>query len=96
MKRSAPDLHQYAVQMPKAATSEIPDVDTIRHDSLKGGGSDPLSLRFRLVEYERGTGDFIRVLLENSGFPEAVENATRLIAGNDGSHFCLEPVGFVQ
>ncbi len=75
---------------------DFPDAETIRHDSIRAGGSDPLSLRFRVVEYESSTGDFVRVLQENSGFLEALENTSRLVAGREGSHFRLEPVCFVQ
>ncbi len=63
---------------------------------MQAGGADPLGVRFRVVEYERVTGRLIGVLLENSGFLEALANTSDLVARGTASHFCLEPVGFVQ
>ena len=76
--------------------SMIPDYQTIRQEALSAGGVDLMSLRFRVVEYEKATGEMIGVLLENAGFRDAVEETQAFIRENEDSHFCLEPVGFIQ
>ncbi len=73
-----------------------PDSESIRQDALLAGGVDLMSLRFRVVEYEKSTGDLIGVAVENAGFRAAVEKTQKLIERNSESHFCLEPVGFIQ
>lgn len=55
-----------------------------------------MSLRFRVVEYEKTTGEMIGVPIENAGFRDAVEETQTLIHAHADSHFCLEPVGFLQ
>jgi hypothetical protein len=74
----------------------IPDYQTIRNDALMAGGVDLMSLRFRVVEYEKATGEMIGVLLENAGFRDAVAETQAFIRESQDSHFCLEPVGFIQ
>ena len=101
MKHSVCQLHlnvvkKPVVNQPQPTFFDLATAELIRQDSIKAGGSDPMSIRFRVVEYERGTGQMVRVLLEDSGFLEALENTTALLAVSDASHFCLEPVGFVQ
>ncbi len=84
------------MKKPNTAFADLPDAATICHDALLAGGLDPLSLRFRVVEYERASGELIRVLSENSGLLEALENTGPFIAGSSGSDFRFEPVGFLQ
>ena len=76
--------------------SMTPDFQTIRHEALMAGGVDLMSLRFRVVEYEKSTGELVGVPIENAGFRDAVEETNALIRENAASHFCLEPVGFIQ
>jgi hypothetical protein len=73
-----------------------PDFQTIRQEALMAGGVDLMSLRFRVVEYEKATGEMIGVAIENAGFRDAVEETHAMILENSDSEFCLEPVGFVQ
>jgi hypothetical protein len=75
---------------------QTPDFQTIRHEALTAGGIDVMSLRFRVVEYEKTTGELIGVAIENAAFPDAVQETQAMIRENDSSHFCLEPVGFLQ
>ncbi len=63
---------------------------------MLAGGIDLMKLRFRVVEYEKSTGDLIGVAIENAGFRVAFEKTQKLIERNSESHFCLEPVGFLQ
>jgi hypothetical protein len=76
--------------------SIIPDYQAIRHEAMMAGGIDLMSLRFRVVEYEKATGEMIGVAIEEAGFRTAVEETQALIRENSDSHFCLEPVGFIQ
>jgi hypothetical protein len=73
-----------------------PDFQTIRHEALAAGGIDLFSLRFRVVEYEKSTGEMIGVAIENAAFRDAVEETQAMIREKAASHFCLEPVGFIQ
>jgi Cu/Ag efflux protein CusF len=73
-----------------------PDVQTIRHDALMAAGVDLMTMRFRVVEYEKSTGELIGVAIENAGFRDAVEETQAMIREKAASHFCLEPVGFIQ
>jgi len=73
-----------------------PDFQTIRHEAIVAGGIDLMSLRFRVVEYEKATGELIGVAIENAGFRDAVEETQAMIREKAASHFCLEPVGFIQ
>jgi hypothetical protein len=75
---------------------QTPDYQTIRHDALMAGGVDLMNMRFRVVEYEKETGELIGVAIENAAFPDAIEETQLMIRENDGSHFCLEPVGYLQ
>jgi hypothetical protein len=92
MKQFSGLTHQRGVQ----GQTGIPDFETIRQDAVLAGGLDLMSLRFRVVEYEKVTGEMIGVPIENAGFRDAVEETQALIRENAASHFCLEPVGFLQ
>ena len=74
----------------------MPDVSTIRNNALLSGGIDPVSLRFRVVEIQKSTGEFLGVPVEDLGFFDAVETTKSLIEDSEDSHFLLEPIGFVQ
>ncbi len=80
----------------QSSSAELPDALAIRDDLLRAGGLDPASLRFRVVEYEKTSGDFIGVPEADLGFIDAVTRVQSLLAFNDDRHFCIEPVGFVQ
>jgi hypothetical protein len=71
-------------------------LQTIREDALLAGGIDPMSLRFRVLEYEKSTGELIGVPIKDAGFRDAVEETQSLIRAKEASHFCLEAVGFIQ
>jgi hypothetical protein len=68
----------------------------MRREALLSGGVDPMILRFRVLEFCVSSGELLGVPVSNLGFPEAVETTQALIASNQNSHFCLEPVGFIQ
>jgi hypothetical protein len=70
--------------------------ETIRQDAMLAGGIDVMSLRFRVVEYEKATGELLGIPIEDAGFRDAVEETQALIRRKSDSHFCLEPVGFLQ
>lgn len=68
----------------------------MRNEAISGGAIDPMSLRFQIVEYNKASGEQLAILAYDLGFRAAVEKAASLIPGRDQSHFCLEPVGFIQ
>lgn len=74
----------------------LPDPQTIRNQALLAGGVDPMFLRFRLVELEQQTGEVLGIQAHDIGFREAVEMTKSLLRDGRDSHFCLEPVGFLQ
>ena len=55
-----------------------------------------MSLRFKIVEYHKESGRQLAILDCNLGFQDAIEKAASLIPVREQSHFCLEPVGFIQ
>ncbi len=73
-----------------------PDVGAIRSNALGSGGIDPVTLRFRVVEYDKFTGQLLGIPVEDLGFFDAVETTKGLIEDSEDSHFLLEPIGFVQ
>jgi hypothetical protein len=68
----------------------------MRQEALLSGGVDPMNLRFRVLEFCGLSGELLGVPVSDLGFPEAVETTQALIARRRNSHFCLEPVGFIQ
>jgi hypothetical protein len=81
---------------PNNAVHVSPDPDTIRFEALTAGGMDPMFLRFRVVELEQHTGHVLGIQAHNVGFREAVQMTENLLKDGRESHFCLEPVGFLQ
>lgn len=55
-----------------------------------------MTLRFQVVEYHKASGEQLGILAYDLGLPAAIEKAASLIPFRDQSHFCLEPVGFIQ
>lgn len=76
--------------------SQIPDLQALRNESLLAGAVDPMTLRFRIVEFDRWSGELLGVPVDNIGFPEALETTASLIESRSASNFCLEPTGFIQ
>jgi hypothetical protein len=74
----------------------LPDLQSIRNEAISAGALDPMSLRFRVVEYDKASGELLGVPMQDIGFFEAIEKTARLIEIRSDSHFCLHPVGFIQ
>ena len=74
----------------------MPDLQSLRNEALAAGALDPMSLRFRVVEYDKASGELLGVPVQDIGFSEAIEKTAHLIQARGESHFCLHPVGFVQ
>lgn len=55
-----------------------------------------MNLRFRVLEYDKASGQLLGVPMQDIGFCEAIEKTARLIQIRSDSHFCLHPVGFIQ
>jgi hypothetical protein len=78
------------------SAQSLPDLQSIRNEALSAGALDPVSLRFRVVEYDKASGELLGVPMQDIGFYEAIEKTARLIQLRSESHFCLHPVGFIQ
>ena len=74
----------------------MPDLQAIRNEAISAGALDPMNLRFRGVEYDKTSGEFLGVPMQDIGLREAIENTARLIQSRGDSHFYLHPVGFIQ
>ena len=73
-----------------------PDLDALRNEALFAGALDPMSLRFQILEYDKASGELLGIRCNDIGFNEAIEKTAGLIERRQDSHFCLQPVGFVQ
>lgn len=74
----------------------LPDFQALRNEVISGGAIDPMTLRFKIVEYNKASGEQLGILADDLGFRAAVEKAASLIPRRAQSHFCLEPVGFIH
>ncbi len=74
----------------------LPDLEALRNEAVCAGAVDPMSLRFRIVEYDKFSGELLNVPYADLGFREAVETAASLIEDRCDSHFYLQPVGSIQ
>jgi hypothetical protein len=77
-------------------TKQMPELDALRHEAIFAGALDPMSLRFQIVEYDKSSGALLGVPCDDIGFREAIEKTAGLIERRRDSHFCLQPVGFIQ
>jgi hypothetical protein len=77
-------------------TLTMPNADTLRREAIRAGAIDPMTLRFRIVAYDRVSGDRVGVQDENTTFRDAVEKAAGLIQAQEHLHFLVEPIGFIQ
>ena len=80
----------------KESQTVVPDTELLRREALLAGALDPASLRFRLVEYDKLSGELVGIPFEDLGFREAVVITADLIEARSDSRFCLQPIGFVQ
>jgi hypothetical protein len=78
------------------STMPLPDLWAIRNEAINGGALDPITLRFQIVEYHKVSGEQLGILAHDLGLGAAIEKAASLIPVRGDSHFCLEPVGFIQ
>ncbi len=67
----------------------MPDLQAIRSEALSAGALDPMKLRFRVVEYDKASGEMLGVPISDIGFLDAVEKTARLIQSR--SRFSLLP-----
>jgi hypothetical protein len=81
------------MQMPDM---QLPDVEALRNEAVFAGALDPMSLRFKIVEYDKWSGEMLGVPCGDIGFSEAIEKTAGLIERRRDSHFCVQPVGFIQ
>jgi hypothetical protein len=76
--------------------NSLPDVEALRNQALFAGALDPMSFRFRIIEYHKSSGELLCVACADAGFREAIEATASLIESRRDSHFCVQPVGFVH
>jgi hypothetical protein len=74
----------------------MPDLQSLRNEALAAGALDPMTLRFSVVEYDKHSGEMLGVPMRDMGLTEAIEKTAHLIQVRSHSHFCLQPVGFIQ
>lgn len=74
----------------------MPNIESLRNEAIFAGAMDPMTLRFQIVEYDKFSGELLSVPGGDLGFQEAIETTAELIEKHSGSHFCLQPVGFIQ
>lgn len=74
----------------------LPNVEALRNEARLAGAQDPMALRFRIVEFDKSSGELLGIPHADLGFREAVETAAGLVESRCDSHFCLQPVGFIQ
>jgi hypothetical protein len=77
-------------------TMMLPDLQAIRNEALMAGAIDPATLRFRILELDKFDGTLLSIPSEDIGLSEALEQTATLVRARSDSHFCLEPVGFIQ
>jgi len=77
-------------------TTEQMDIQSLCAEAVQAGAMDPMTLRFRVVEYDKFDGTLVGVPFDDIGFPEALEQTADLVRTRSDSHFCLQPVGFIQ
>lgn len=76
--------------------TQLPDYEALRTEAIFAGAIDPMSLRFQIVEYDKSSGEFLGVPCGNVSFREGIEKTAGLIERRRDSHFCLQPVGYLQ
>ena len=74
----------------------LPDLEALRNQALFAGALDPMSLRFQIVEYNKSSWELLGVRCADIGFRDAIQTTAGMIESRRDSHFCLQPVGFVQ
>lgn len=72
------------------------DVMALCEQALAAGAVNPMSLRFRVVEYDKFDGTLVGVAFDDLAFDDAVEQTADLIRERADSHFCLQPLGYLQ
>ena len=76
--------------------AQLPDLEAIRNEALLAGAIDPTTLRFRILELDKIDGTLLSIPSEDIGLSEALQQTASLVRSRIDSHFCLEPVGFIQ
>ena len=78
------------------SAQSLPDLQAIRNEAVSAGALDPINLRFRVVEYDKASGELLGIPMQDIGLSEAIEKTAQLIQIRSDSHFYLHPVGFIQ
>ena len=76
--------------------TQLPDFQALRSEAIFAGAIDPMTLRFQVLEYDKSSGEFLGVPCGNVSFQEGIEKTAGLIERRRDSHFCLQPVGYIQ
>jgi hypothetical protein len=76
--------------------TSLPDLQSICNEAVSAGALNPAGLRFRVMEYDKASGELLGIPMQNIGLGEAIEKTARLIKMRGDSHFLLHPVGFIH
>ena len=74
----------------------IPDLNAVRTEALSAGAMDPAIFRFCILEFDKDSGELLGMPAEDVGLAEGIRKTARLVESRANSHFCLQPVGFIQ
>jgi hypothetical protein len=89
-------LHTTLSGSAPAIQDAMPDINALREEAILAGAMDPMSLRFRIVEFDKTSGEQVGVPADDISFSDGILRTASLIEARYNSHFCLEPVGFLQ
>jgi hypothetical protein len=77
-------------------TANESDITEIRQAAIQAGGVDPVTLRFRVIEYDKDNGEFRKLLMTDSSLSGAVMEVRRITPECPWSRFVLEPIAFIN
>ncbi len=73
-----------------------PDAESLRSEAVLAGAVDPMMLRFRMVAYDKYSGEKLGVQDDDISFRDALTKAEGLIKAQQHLHLLLEPIGFTN
>ena len=76
--------------------SSKPDAESLRCEAVFAGAMDPMTLRFRMVAYDKYSGEKLGVQDDDISFRDALKKAEGLIKAQQHLHLLLEPIGFAH
>ena len=65
-------LHSTSEALATNQEAGMPDIAALREEALQAGALDPTVLRFRIVEFDRHSGEMLGVPVADIGFSDAL------------------------